>query len=168
LRDPANLSKTCKGRNSLMKLKLLSTAALVLSLAAAPAAFTQETGGGTSPGTGSGASDPGSSATGDASGETNAPTIQTDQGKTSSTGGMNEGWTAADRSFFEEHNNLFIGFFTDTTMTTVRPQAEIVTSFQAMSAADQASVRAACVRVGEDRDSYSAVTTDLCAQIGQI
>lgn len=151
-----------------MMLKLLSTAALVLSLAAAPAAFAQETGGSGGAGTSSGASDPGSSATGDASGEPNAPTIQTDEGKTGSVGGMNEGWTAADRSFFEEHNNLFAGFFTDSSMVTVRPQAEIVTTFQSMSAEDQASVRAACVRVGEDRASYSAVTTDLCTQIGQI
>lgn len=148
-----------------MRLKLLSTAALALSLAAAPVAFAQESGGGTGPGAGSGASDAGNSASGDASGQGNAPTVQTDQGKTSSVGGMNEGWTQADRSFFEEHNHLFVGFFTDRTMATIRPDAEIATSFQAMSAADQAGVRTACVDVGTNRAAYGTVTTTLCDRI---
>jgi hypothetical protein len=151
-----------------MKLKLLSTAALVLSLAAAPIAFAQESGGGMGAGAGSGATDGGSSATGDASGESNAPTVQTEDGKTSSVGGMNEGWTQADRTFYEEHNNLFVGFFTDGSMSTMRSNEEVTTSFQAMSAADQASVRAACQGVGSDRASYGTATAGLCDQIGQL
>jgi hypothetical protein len=134
-----------------MKLKLLTAAALAFSLAAAPVAFAQS----------------GSSATGDASGDSNQPTVKTDEGKTASTTGANEGMTDADKKFYTE-NEMFSGFFTDDSMTTVKSEAEVAAAFQAMGADDRAEAKAACDAVQNDRGSHGSVTIALCQQIGAL
>lgn len=133
-----------------MTLKLLTATALALSLAAAPAAFAQS----------------GSSATGDASGDSNQPAVQTDQGTTSSTG-TNEGMTDADKKFFTD-NASFSAFFTDDSMTTMKSDAEVAAAFQAMGADDQAAAKSACEAVQNDRGSHGSVTIALCQQIGAL
>jgi hypothetical protein len=137
-----------------MKLNILGAAAMALCLATAPVAFAQ-----------SGSDTSGTS--GNASGNSNQPTVKTDMGETkSTTGGMNEGWTQADTSFFEEHDRLFNGFFTDESRSTMRTEAEVKAAFAGMSTEDQAGVKDACGRVALDRGSYSPATQGLCAQVG--
>jgi hypothetical protein len=133
-----------------MKLKLLTAAALALSLAAAPVAFAQS----------------GTSATGDASGDSNQPAVKTDQGTTSSTGAT-EGMTDADRKFYTD-NAMFSSFFTDDSMATMKSEAEVQAAFQAMGADDQAGAKAACEAVQNDRGSHGSVTIALCQQIGAL
>ena len=132
-----------------MKLKLLTAAALAFSLAAAPVAFAQS----------------GSSATGDASGDSNQPTVKTDEGTTSST--VDTGMTDADKKFYTE-NEVFAGFFTDDSMATVKSEAEVAAAFQAMGADDRAEAKAACDAVQNDRGSHGSVTIALCQQIGAL
>jgi hypothetical protein len=137
-----------------MKLKLLTATALALSLAAAPVAFAQSGG------------SIGSGTTGDASGESNQPTVKTDQGTTSSTG-TNEGMTDADKKFYTD-NTTMSGFFTDDSMGTMKSEAEVKAAFEAMGAEDQAGVKSACEAVQNDRGSHGPVTIALCQQIGQL
>lgn len=138
-----------------MKLKLLTAAALALSLASAPVAFAQ-----------SGGSDGGASATGDASGQSNQPATKTDEGTTSSTN-TNEGMTDADKKFYSE-NTTFSGFFTDDSMGTVKSEEEVAAAFKAAGAEDQAGMKAACDAVQNDRGSHGSVTIALCQQIGAL
>jgi len=138
-----------------MKLKLLTAAALALSLASAPVAFAQ-----------SGGSDGGASATGDASGQSNQPAVKTDEGTTSSTT-TTEGMTDADKKFYSD-NKMFTGFYTDDSMATMKSEAEVAAAFQAMGAEDQAGVKAACESVQNDRGSHGPVTIALCQQIGAL
>ncbi len=130
-----------------MNMKLLSTAVLALSLAAAPA-FAQT----------------GTSATGDASGASNQPVVKTDDGKTSSTA-SNEGMTDADKKFYSE-NQMFTGFWTDDSMTTMKSDEEIAAAWQAMKAEDQTSATAACGTVNGNRGAYSPATAGMCDRIG--
>ncbi len=132
-----------------MKMKLLSTVALTLALAAGPALAQS-----------------GSSATGDASGNSNQPAVKMDDGTTSSTA-TNEGMTDADKKFYEE-NKMFSGFWTDDSMTSVKSDAEVAAAFQAMGADDQAGAKAACEAVQNDRGSHGSVTIALCQQIGAL
>jgi ABC-type oligopeptide transport system substrate-binding subunit len=126
-----------------MKLKLLTAAALAFSLAAAPVAFAQS---------------------GDASGNSNQPTVKTDEGTTSS---VDNSLTDADKKFYSE-NQMFSGFFTDDSMATVKSEAEVTAAFQAMGAEDQAGVKAACQKVQDDRGSHGSVTIALCQQVGAL
>ena len=126
-----------------MKIKLLTAAALALSLAAAPEAFAQS----------------------DASGNSNQPTVKTDDGKTSST--VNTGLTDADKKFYSD-NTMFSGFYTDDSWTTLKSDAEVASTFQAMGADDQAGVKAACEKVQADRGSHGSVTIALCQQVGAL
>lgn len=138
-----------------MKIKLLTAAALALSLASAPVAFAQ-----------SGGSDGGSSAAGDASGQSNQPAVKTDEGTTSSTN-TNEGMTDADKKFYSD-NAMFSGFYTDDSMGTLKSDAEVAAAFQAAGAEDQAGMKAACDAVQNDRGSHGPVTIALCQQIGAL
>lgn len=139
-----------------MKLHLLTAAALALSLATAPVAFAQ-----------SGGSDGGSSATGDASGQSNQPAAKTDEGTTSSTN-TNEGMTDADKKFYSENNKWLAGFYTDDSMSTLKSDAEVAAAFKAAGAEDQAGMKAACDAVQNDRGSHGSVTIALCQQIGAL
>lgn len=131
-----------------MTIKLLTAAALLASLAVAPAL-----------------AQTGSSGTGDASGNSNQPVVETDEGKTSSTGGMNQSWTEAERTLYGE-GTWWGNFYTDNTMSTLKPDADVQATFSAMGAEDQAGMKAACDRVKQDRGSYGSVTTALCDQVG--
>ncbi len=133
-----------------MTIKLLTAAALLASLAVAPAL-----------------AQTGSSGTGDASGDANQPVVETDQGKTSATGVSNENWTDAERSMYGE-GAWWSGFYTDNTMSTLKADADVQATFSAMGAEDQAGMKAACDRVKMDQGSYGSVTQALCAQVGQL
>jgi hypothetical protein len=138
-----------------MKLKLLTAAALALSLASAPVAFAQ-----------SGGSDGGASATGDASGQSNQPAVKTDDGTTSSTA-TSEGMTDADKKFYTD-NAMFSGFYTDDSMSSMKSDAEVAATFKAAGAEDQAGMKAACEAVQNDRGSHGQITIALCQQIGAL
>ncbi|MGD9913313.1 MAG: hypothetical protein AB7S80_04465 [Rhizobiaceae bacterium] len=123
-----------------MSIKLLSTAAIALSLLGAPVAFAQNDDAGASANVGS-----------------------SDSMTTEST---SSGWTDADRAFYDTNRAAFGGFFTDDSMSTPRSAAEMDTAWGAMSAENQAAVAAACAGISADRGKYSAFTTELCTKYG--
>lgn len=132
-----------------MSIKLLSTAAIALSLLGAPVAFAQTDGAaGVSGSVGSsspnGAGDP-------------------DSMTTESTA---NGWTDSDRTFYDTNRAAFGGFFTDDSMATARTAAEMDTAWGAMSVENQAAVAAACAGISAERGKYSAFTTELCTKYG--
>jgi hypothetical protein len=86
-----------------------------------------------------------------------------DTGTTGSIGN----WASEDeRSMYEDDREMWSNFFTDDSMTTAKEEAEIRAAFSAMGADDQASIKAACDRVDQQRGSYGSVTQGLCSQIG--
>jgi hypothetical protein len=71
-----------------------------------------------------------------------------------------------ERMMFEDNRDLWVGFFTDDTMTTLRSEDEITSAFDAMGADTQAEIRAACDRAEQNQGNYGAITKGLCSQIG--
>jgi hypothetical protein len=133
-----------------MKLRLLSAAAMALSLLSVPAMAQQSPV--VQPNVDDSAAS-GSSPSGNA----------TDTGTTGSIGN----WASDDeRSMYEDNREMWSSFFTDDSMTTAREEADIRAAFSAMGADDQASIKAACDRVDQQRGSYGSVTQGLCSQIG--
>ncbi|MGE0500488.1 MAG: hypothetical protein AB7I79_02400 [Rhizobiaceae bacterium] len=130
-----------------MNLKLITAAALALSFAAAPA-LAQDSG-----------------STGDSNGGA-SPSVEIDPNTSASTNG-NADWTDAERTMYGE-SDLWAGFYTDNSMTTLKSDAEIQAMFSTMGADDQAGIKASCDRVNQNRGSFGSVTTGLCAQVGQM
>jgi hypothetical protein len=62
-------------------------------------------------------------------------------------------------------NTYLRDFFTDDSMQTMKSGDEIKATFLSMGADDQASMKAACDRVNNDRGSYGTITKGLCAQV---
>lgn len=133
-----------------MKLRLLGAAAMALGLLSVPAMAQQ------APVAPPNVDDSASSGT--------APsTTGMDTGTTGSIGN----WASEDeRSMYEDDREMWSNFFTDDSMTTAKEEAEIRAAFSAMGADDQASIKAACDRVDQQRGSYGSVTQGLCSQIG--
>jgi hypothetical protein len=70
-----------------------------------------------------------------------------------------------EKMMYEQNMNSMSGFFTDDTMATLKPEAEVKAQFEAMGADDKAGMKTACQKAMEDRGSYGTVTTSLCQQV---
>lgn len=73
-----------------------------------------------------------------------------------------------ERSMYEQNGDLFVHFFTDETMTELRPEEEISSAFDAMGEEDRAQIRAACDRAAENQGSYGTVTVGLCQRVNAL
>lgn len=70
-----------------------------------------------------------------------------------------------EKMMYESNMESMSGFFTDGTMATLKPDAEVKATFEAMGAEDKAGMKSACEKAMEDRGSYGTVTTALCQQV---
>lgn len=72
-----------------------------------------------------------------------------------------------ERMMYEDNRDTMVVFFTDDTMSELKPEAEIQAAFEAMGADSQAEMKTACERASQGQSgSYGSVTTALCAQAG--
>ncbi|MCR5856115.1 hypothetical protein [Mesorhizobium sp. J428] len=71
----------------------------------------------------------------------------------------------AEKAMYEQNMKSMSGFFTDQTMGTLKPDAEVKATFEAMDADSQAGMKSACEKAMSDRGSYGTVTTALCQQV---
>lgn len=71
-----------------------------------------------------------------------------------------------ERMMYEQNMTSMGGFFTDETMSTLRTEDEVRSTFSAMDAESQAGMKTACQRAMENRGSYGTVTTTLCQHVG--
>lgn len=126
-----------------MSIKLLTAAALALSLAAGTAVAQTATGS-----------------------SNDAATTGTGQASTNPSAEGPEWTSDQERMMYEENATMMSGFFTDETMTTLKPEAELKANFEAMGADDQAAMKSACERAKSSRDAYGSVTASLCQQAG--
>ena len=70
-----------------------------------------------------------------------------------------------EQMMYEENMDAMTVFFTDDTMTTLKPEDEITTAFEAMDREGQDGIKSACQSAAENRGSYGTVTNALCDQI---
>lgn len=70
-----------------------------------------------------------------------------------------------EQMMYQNHKSTMRGFFTDNSMTHLKPKAAVRKQFMAMDADSQASMKTACRRAGHKRGSYGSVTEALCAEI---
>ncbi|MVA95911.1 hypothetical protein GN330_01405 [Nitratireductor sp. CAU 1489] len=70
-----------------------------------------------------------------------------------------------ERVMYEENADRMGGFFTDETMTEMRPDTEVKEIFAELGKDDQAEIKAACERAMENRGSYGTITVSLCEQV---
>jgi hypothetical protein len=71
----------------------------------------------------------------------------------------------AEKAMYESNMQSMGGFFTDGTMSTLKSDDEVKSTFSAMDADSQAGMKDACNKAMEDRGSYGTVTTALCQQV---
>jgi hypothetical protein len=71
----------------------------------------------------------------------------------------------SEKAMYEENKAAMSGFFTDDTMSTLKPDADVKATFEAMDAESQAGMKSACEKAMQDRGSYGTVTTALCQQV---
>ncbi|QDZ01393.1 hypothetical protein FQ775_13960 [Nitratireductor mangrovi] len=87
---------------------------------------------------------------------------------TSKTGSGPNFKSEEEQMMYQDNAEIMGPFFTDETMTTLRPEGEVAETFAAAGADNQAEIRAACDRAMSNRGSYGTVTVALCEQIGQL
>ncbi len=72
--------------------------------------------------------------------------------------------TDEERMMYESNRDLYTPFFNED-WTEIRSDDEILATFEAMGADDQAAIREACQKAAMNRTSYGSVTTALCGVV---
>lgn len=70
-----------------------------------------------------------------------------------------------EQMMYESNRDTMAGFFTDETMTTLKSDDEVASTFSAMDAESQAGMKSACEKAAENRGSYGTVTVALCDSV---
>lgn len=74
----------------------------------------------------------------------------------------------AEETMWTTNSEYMGGFFTDDTMTELRSEEEITTSYGGLTADQQAQLKADCEAAELNRGDYGEVSLTLCSQLGAL
>lgn len=71
-----------------------------------------------------------------------------------------------EQTMYQDNSEMMAPFFTDDSMSELKPEDDVKATFEAMGAESQAAMKSACENAQSDRGSYGSVTVSLCEQVG--